>query len=163
MGATAWDESCKKIIRRRISISPSMIRISNTVTISDWEYTINAVCSQGPGGQNVNRVSTAVHLRFDIKNSALPQSYKERLLKISDQRITNDGVLVIKAQSFRSQNKNKQDAIERLQQFIVDAMKTKKTRKPTKSTFASQKRRMDKKSQRGQIKSLRGKVDRDSY
>lgn len=140
-----------------------MIKISNTISISDWEYSINAVCSQGPGGQNVNRVSTAVHLRFDIKNSALPQTYKDKLLKISDQRITNDGVLVIKAQSFRSQNKNKIDAIERLQSFIINAMKTQKVRKATKSTLSSQKRRMDKKTKRGQIKSLRGKVDRDSY
>lgn len=136
-----------------------MIQISNTITIKDWEYTVTAMTSQGPGGQNVNRVSTAVHLRFDIRHSTLPQNYKDKLLLLSDHRITKDGIIIIKAQNFRNQIKNKIDAEERLCTLIVNAMKTQKNRKATKPTFASQKRRHDKKKQRGEIKRLRGRVD----
>lgn len=136
-----------------------MIQISNNITINDWEYNVSAMCAQGPGGQNVNKVSTAIHLRFDINRSALPQAYKEKLISLSDKRITNDGIIIIKAQNFRSQIKNKLDAEERLKDLIVNAMKTRKKRKVTKPTLASQKRRCDQKSRRGEIKRLRGRVD----
>lgn len=136
-----------------------MIHIANNIIINDWEYSISTMCAQGPGGQHVNKVSTAVHLRFDIKRSALPQVYKEKLLALSDKRITNDGVIIIKAQNFRSQIKNKADAEERLKDLIVNAMITRKKRKATTPTLASQKRRRDQKSRRGEIKRLRGRVD----
>ncbi|MDX1397491.1 MAG: alternative ribosome rescue aminoacyl-tRNA hydrolase ArfB [Oceanospirillum sp.] len=135
-----------------------MLQISNAVSIPDEELELQAIRAQGAGGQNVNKVSSAIHLRFDIAASSLPEFYKERLLALKDSRISKEGVLVIKAQQFRTQEKNREDALQRLKTLILDATKVQKTRRPTKPSRNSQKKRMDKKNQRGQIKSLRGKV-----
>lgn len=134
-----------------------MLIISNHVSIPDHELEFSAIRAQGSGGQNVNKVSSAIHLRFDIKNSTLPEFYKQRLLQLSDQRINKDGVIVIKAQTHRTQEKNRDDALNRLRDLIKQAAIVVKTRRPTKATKGSQQRRMDKKSQRGKTKSLRGK------
>lgn len=136
-----------------------MLVISNSVTLADWEIEINAIRSAGNGGQNVNKVATAIHLRFDIKRSSLPAIYKERLLKVSDSRITSDGVIVIKSQEFRTQLQNKEAALERLKELILSAMVVQKKRRATKPTLGSQRRRMDGKSKRGETKVLRKKVD----
>jgi len=135
-----------------------MIYISNNVSIPDEQVELSAIRAQGAGGQNVNKVSSAIHLRFDIQNSTLPDFYKERLLAKKDSRITKDGIIVIKAQQFRTQEKNKQDAIERLVELIKSVSKVVKTRKATKPSKSSQVKRMDKKTKRGTVKSLRGKV-----
>ncbi|UXI03845.1 alternative ribosome rescue aminoacyl-tRNA hydrolase ArfB [Photobacterium sp. TY1-4] len=135
-----------------------MLAISNTVQLADWEIDISAIRAQGSGGQNVNKVSSAIHLRFDIKRSSLPAFYKERLLQLADQRITKDGVIIIKAQQYRTQEQNREDALLRLQQLIQSVAVQQKARKATKPTKGSQQRRMDKKSQRGQVKTMRSKV-----
>jgi len=136
-----------------------MLIISNSVTLKAWELNFSAIRAQGAGGQNVNKVSSAIHLRFDIKNSSLPDFYKQRLLKLRDCRITTDGVIVIKAQTFRTQEKNRKDALERLRHIILDAIRIQKHRIATKPSKGSQRRRVDNKTQRGQIKQARGKVD----
>lgn len=123
------------------------------------ELEFMAIRAQGSGGQNVNKVSSAIHLRFDIRASSLPDFYKERLLAYRDARISKDGVVVIKAQQHRTQDKNREDAIARLVQLIRDATVVEKPRRPTRPTRASQKRRVDSKTLRGKIKSLRGRVD----
>ena len=136
-----------------------MIFISNQVQLGDWEVEMSAVRAQGAGGQNVNKVSSAIHLRFDINASSLPPFYKERLLALRDSRITSDGVIVIKAQQYRTQEMNREDAINRLREMILTAGVVQKKRRPTRPTRSSQVKRVDGKVKRGQTKQLRGKVE----
>ena len=132
-----------------------MLKISNNVTIPEAEIDWQAIRAQGAGGQNVNKVASAIHLRFDIAASSLPEFYKERLLALSDRRINSDGVVVIKAQRFRSQEKNLDDALKRLAALIQSATVQRKKRKPTKPSKAARNKRMDKKTRHGQTKALR--------
>jgi ribosome-associated protein len=134
------------------------IKISNQVSIPLAEVDIQAIRAQGAGGQNVNKVSSAIHLRFDIDASSLPDIYKERLKQLSDQRISGDGVIVIKAQRFRSQDKNRDDALDRLRELVKAVGVTQKKRRPTKPSRNSQRKRVDRKTKHGQLKSLRGRV-----
>jgi ribosome-associated protein len=135
------------------------LKISSQVSIPLAQIELQPIRAQGAGGQNVNKVSSAVHLRFDIESSSLPESYKESLRKLRDQRVTSEGVIVLKAQRFRSQEKNREDALERLRTLLQAAGAVRKHRKPTKPTRSSQKKRVDSKTKRGQLKSQRSRVE----
>jgi ribosome-associated protein len=129
--------------------------MNHVPVIPAHEVEFSAIRAQGAGGQNVNKVSSAVHLRFDIRASSLPEHIQERLLALSDQRITQDGIVVIKVQTHRSQEKNKEEAMQRLQDMVASVAVLPRTRRPTKPTRSSQKKRLDKKNIRGQIKAMR--------
>ena len=136
-----------------------MLYISKKILIPDNEIEISAIHAQGSGGQNVNKVSTAIHLRFDIKASSLPAFYKEKLLQLSDQRITKEGVIILKAQQHRTQERNKDDALLRLQELIKSVTIVPKRRRPTKPTKGAKEKRLGQKKKHSRLKDLRGKVE----
>ncbi|MCG8564315.1 MAG: aminoacyl-tRNA hydrolase [Desulfobacterales bacterium] len=135
-----------------------MLELTPHIHIPETEIRFDAIRASGPGGQNVNKVSSAVHLRFDIAQSSLPQHVKERLLNLKDSRISKTGTLVIKAQQFRTREKNKEDALERLRALVQKASIRQKNRRPTRPTRSSKQKRLNQKSRRGNLKKLRGRV-----
>ncbi len=135
-----------------------MLQITKHTAIAIAEISITAIRSQGAGGQNVNKVATAIHLRFDINASSLSPIYKERLLNLSDRRITKDGVIIIKAQQHRTQEQNKEAALKRLQLLVQSVTVLPPKRKPTRPSRGAQNRRVDDKTKRGEVKALRGNI-----
>ena len=142
-------------------MNSTVLHITQNIIIPINEIDFNAIRSQGPGGQHVNKVASAIQLRFDISASSFPDYLKERLLKLNDSRISNDGILVIKAQQHRSQKKNKDNALARMQALIRSVLSIPKSRIPTKPTQSSQSKRIESKKKRGQLKKLRNKISID--
>jgi ribosome-associated protein len=136
-----------------------MVHITAHLSIPDSEIQLHAIRSQGAGGQHVNKVSTAIHLQFDIRASSLPPYYKEALLNAKDQRISEDGIITIKAQQHRSQERNREDALERLRQLIHSVTTPRKARRATKPTKASEHRRVERKKRQGRLKALRRNLE----
>jgi ribosome-associated protein len=142
-----------------MTINKAMDRSIKNLSIPESEYELSAIRSAGNGGQNVNKVATAIHLRFDIRASSLSEKYKQRLLHLADSRITKEGVIIIKAQSHRTQELNKEDAVSRLKALIASIMVEQKVRKATRPSLNAKKKRVDSKKRTGTQKALRGKVD----
>lgn len=135
-----------------------MLKVTPNLVIPEEEITFSAIRAQGSGGQNVNKVSSAIHLRFNINASSIPEHYKQRLLRLRDQRISKDGVIIIKAQTYRTQEKNRSDALQRLRKMLAAISVVQKKRRPTKPSRSAQRKRLDSKTKHGRTKRLRGKV-----